>query len=87
MVVSQYLCHLIDGIVAQFFGKGTHYDAAEESLGGKTLHDGGVGSNQQIVLIHAPVVIAFRLQDTNNAERNAFEAYNLTDAICILTAE
>ena len=87
MVPTQYLCHFLDGLVAQFFCQSAHHDAAEEGLCRDTFHHGRVGSNHHVVLIHAPIIVAFGLQDAYDAERNAFEADDLADAIGILAAE
>ena len=59
MITPQYLRHLVNSVIAQLLGQGAHHDAAEIGLGGKALHDSGIGSYQQIILVHAPVVVAF----------------------------
>ena len=74
-------------IVAQFFGKGAHHDAAVEGLGCYAFHYCRVGRYHHIILIHAPVVVAFRLQHADDAEGDALEADDFAHAVGIFATE
>ena len=54
MVVAQHLGQLLNGGIAQLFCECRADDAGEVGLGSDTLHDGGVGGYDDVVLVHAP---------------------------------
>ena len=81
MVGPQEGGEFFDGLLADFFRERTHADAGEISLSGDTLHHGGVGCDDQIVLVHTPVVVALALEHTDHSERNVLEANGAADGI------
>ena len=59
MIAANDLCDFVDGFLAEVFAQCAHVDAVEIGLCGYALHDGGVGCYEYVVLVHAPVVVAF----------------------------
>ena len=52
-----------------------------------TLHHCGVGSNDYIILVHTPRVVALRLKYTYDTHRNRLEADGLADRIDIVAKQ
>ena len=87
MIVAYHLRQLLDGGVAHLLGHGRADYRREPRLCGNTLHHRGVGSYHHVVLIHAPVVVAFRLQHADDGHGDAFEANGLADGVYAVAEE
>ena len=81
MVVAQHLGQLFNGSVRQLLSQCRADNAGVPRLGGNTLHDGGVRSNDDVVLIHAPRVVAFGFQHTNDAHWDRLETDGLANGV------
>ncbi len=78
VVASQDGGNLLNGLVGHVFGDGRAVDALQVGDGKDTFHDGCVGGQHHVVLVHAHTVVAFRLQHADDAEGDGVEADNLT---------
>ena len=87
MVLTQYSRYLFDSIIATLLANGTHLYTREECLSSQTLHNRRVRSNNHIVLIHTPRVVALSFQNTYNAERDTLETNRLAYTVKVLVTE
>ena len=85
VVVAEYLGEFLDGCIGEFLGDGGTDNAGEIGLGGDALHDGRVGRDNDVVLVHSPGVVALRLEHAADAHGDGLEADGL--AYGIVTAK
>ncbi len=73
--------HLVGGLLRDTFHDRRGQDLMEVVLGEDALHDGGVGSEDIVVLVHTHGVVAFLLHHTDDAEGDGVEANDLADGV------
>ena len=81
MVVTKHLSQFLDGSIGEFLGECRADDAREIGLCDDTLHDGGVGGNDDVVLVHTPRVVTLRLQYTDDTHGDTLETDGLANGI------
>ena len=81
MVGLQDLGNLVDGLVGILFRKGGSGDALDVTDGKDAFLDGGVGCDQQVVLVHSHAVVSLGFQHAHDFHRDLVEADGLSERV------
>ena len=81
MVASQDGVDFFRGIVGHVFREGRGENAFQIGLGQQSFHHGGIGSQYDVVLVHAHGVVAFAFEDTYHAQGDLIETDDTSDGV------
>ena len=87
VATAQDFLQFLDGCFRCLLAQCAHGNGGVPCLCRHTLHHRGVGCYEQVVLIHAPVVVALGLEYAHDAEGDVLESDVLAYAVVVLVAE
>ena len=87
MRASQDLRYLLRCLLGHTLGYCRAGDAPKICLGKDALHDRGVRSEGEVVLVHAHRVVALLLEHAHHTERDAVEAHHTSHGVRAVGAE